>query len=132
MKNYKGEPSRWLLHNSSGYPDFLFTILSYFMLLLIFVAMIWITFGVLAFIHAGSIKAEIMIKIMESMKTGLISLTGVVFGLAGSYTVRRYKKDQHNLQMKKMGLETDIETQHQYSSTSIQENLKPVQSEEDI
>jgi len=132
MRNSRGEPSTWLLHNSSGYPDFLFTILSYSMLLLIFVALIWITFGILVFIHAGSTRAVVMIKVMESMKTGLLSLAGVVFGLAGSYTVRRYKKDQQNLEMKKMGLKVGTETQQTDGSKSIQENLRPVQNEEDI
>ncbi len=132
MRNSRGEPSRWLLHNSSGYPDFLFTILSYSMLLLIFVALIWITFGILVFVHAGSTRAVVMTKVMESMKTGLLSLAGVVFGLAGSYTVRRYKKDQQYLEMKKMGLETGTETQQADGSKSIQENLRPVQNEEDI
>ncbi len=132
MNNFKGEPSRWLLHNSNGYPDFLFTILSYSMLLLIFVALIWITFGILVFIHGESTRAAVMVRVMESMKTGLISLAGVVFGLAGSYTVRRYKKDQQYLEMKKMGLETGTEVQQTDELQPIQENLKPVQNEEDI
>ena len=132
MKNFKGKPSRWLLHNSNGYPDFLFTILSYSMLLLIFVALIWITFGILVFIHGESTRAVVMVRVMESMKTGLISLAGVVFGLAGSYTVRRYKKDQQYLEMKKMGLETGTEIQQTDELKSIQENLKPVQNKEDI
>ena len=100
MSAEKGLPSKWLLHNSKGYPDFLFTILTYSMILLALVSLIWIAFGILSFIHAGTSKAATLIQVMESMKTGLVSLAGVVFGLAGSYTVRRYKYDQHYLKKK--------------------------------
>jgi len=102
MNEFRGKPSKWLLHNSYGYPDFLFTVLTYSMLLLVFVALTWVCFGILAFVHAGDAKAEIMIKVVESMKTGCISLAGVVFGLAGSYMVRRFMKDNHYLERKKL------------------------------
>lgn len=91
----RGIPSKWLLRNSKGYPDFLFTIVTYSLILLFLISLIWISFGILSFIHAGTPKAATLLKIMDSMKTGLVSLAGVVFGLAGSYTVRRYKYDDH-------------------------------------
>jgi len=100
MEELQGLPSKWLLHNSKGYPDFLFTILTYSLILLVFVSFFWIIFGVLAFFHAGSPEAATLVKIMDNMKTGLVSLAGVVFGLAGSYTVRRYKYDDHYLEKK--------------------------------
>ena len=94
MKKFRKEPSRWLKYNSAGYPDFLFTILTCSLMLLGIVCLIWVIFGILAIFHAESNGAEIYVKVMDNMKTGLIALAGVVFGLAGSYTVRRFKKDQ--------------------------------------
>jgi len=91
----RGIPSKWLLRNSKGYPDFLFTIVTYSLVLLVFISLIWVAFAVLSYIYAGTAKAATLLKIMDSMKTGLISLAGVVFGLAGSYTVRRFKFDDH-------------------------------------
>ncbi len=100
MQELRGIPSKWLLKNSKGYPDFLFTILTYSLILLIFLTLMWVIFAILAFYHAGSPQAGTLIKILDNMKTGLVSLAGVVFGLAGSYTVRRYKYDDHYLKKK--------------------------------
>ncbi|NOX87748.1 MAG: hypothetical protein GXO77_01895 [Calditrichaeota bacterium] len=129
MEKFRGNPSSWLLKNSKGFPDFLFTILTYSMILLVFLSLIWIAFAVLAFIRAGTPQAEILIKIMNSMKTGLVSLAGVVFGLAGSYTVRRFKTDDHYLQKKR--LEYDMGKTNE-ERTADQSGLKVVESEEDI
>ena len=127
MDTQRGAPSKWLLHNSKGYPDFLFTIVTYSLILLVLVSFIWIAFGILSFIHAGTPEAETLLKVMDSMKTGLVSLAGVVFGLAGSYTVRRYKYDDHYLQKKKMEEQIDgMET------TASAGGLQVVESEEDI
>ncbi len=128
MEKFRGKPSPWLLKNSKGFPDFLFTILTYSMILLIFLTLIWITFAILTFIHADSPKAAVLIKIMESMKTGLISLAGVVFGLAGSYTVRRFKTDDHYLQKKRL----EFELEQSRPETSSDSDLKVVENEEDI
>jgi H+/Cl- antiporter ClcA len=100
MQELRGIPSKWLLRNSKGYPDFLFTILTYSLILLIFLTFFWVVFAILAFFHAGSPQAATLVKILDNMKTGLVSLAGVVFGLAGSYTVRRYKYDDHYLKKK--------------------------------
>ncbi len=130
MNSAKGMPSKWLLYNSRGFPDFLFTILTYSLILLALVSFIWIAFGILSFIHAGTPKADTLIKVMESMKTGLVSLAGVVFGLAGSYTVRRFKYDQHYLEKKKIengGVSTASET-----GRSPQTGLGLVTDQEDI
>lgn len=128
MEKFRGKPSPWLLKNSKGFPDFLFTILTYSMILLIFLTLIWITFAILTFIHADSPKAAVLIKIMESMKTGLISLAGVVFGLAGSYTVRRFKTDDHYLQKKRL----EFELEQSRPETPSESDLKVVENEEDI
>ena len=128
MEKFRGKPSPWLLKNSKGFPDFLFTILTYSMILLIFLSLIWITFAVLTFVHADSPKAAVLIKIMESMKTGLISLAGVVFGLAGSYTVRRFKTDEHYLQKKKLDFELERAGVEKHNDA----DLKIVENEEDI
>ncbi|APF18469.1 hypothetical protein [Caldithrix abyssi] len=126
MDKFRGKPSAWLLKNSKGFPDFLFTILTYSMILLIFLMLIWIAFAILAFIHAGSPKAVILIQIMDSMKTGLISLAGVVFGLAGSYTVRRFKTDDHYLQKKRLEIEVDR------AEKDGKQGLQVVEDQEDI
>ena len=94
MDDFRGQPSRWLKRNSNGFPDFLFTILTYSMILLGIVCLFWVIFGILAILYAGTEKAKTILEVMNSMKTGLISLAGVVFGLTGSYTVRRFKKDE--------------------------------------
>ncbi len=130
MHEERGKPSAWLLRNSKGFPDFLFTILTYSMILLIFVSLVWIAFAVLSFIYAGKPPAVTLLKIMESMKTGLISLAGVIFGLAGSYTVRRFKKDDHYVQ--KMTSEFNIEKQLAGKGNMVAEGLKLVDNSEDI
>ncbi len=126
MKEIRGLPSKWLLRNSKGYPDFLFTIVAYSLALLFLVLVIWILFGVLSFAYAGTPKAATLLKIMDSMKTGLVSLAGVVFGLAGSYTVRRYKYDDHHeaRMLRKSGGNAAAEL--------IEKGLKVVQDKEDI
>ncbi len=125
MKEIRGLPSKWLLRNSKGYPDFLFTIVTYSLALLVLVLTIWIIFGILSFAYAGTPKAATLLKIMDSMKTGLVSLAGVVFGLAGSYTVRRYKYDDHHekRQLRKSG---------GAAAKLIEKGLKIVQDKEDI
>lgn len=128
MKDTRGIPSKWLLNNSKGFPDFLFTILTYSMILLVFVSLIWIGFGILSFIHAGSSKAATLIQVLESMKTGLISLAGVIFGLAGSYTMRRFKKDEQHVEKLKIEKDAVLST----AAVKVQQGLKIVQNEEDI
>ncbi len=130
MDKFRGKPSAWLLKNSKGYPDFLFTILTYSMILLVFIALSWLSFAILAYLNADSSQAMLTIKIMDSMKTGLISLAGVVFGLAGSYTVRRFKTDDHYLQKKR--LEYQLGTTDQTPATSPASQLHVVENEEDI
>ncbi|MFQ6115841.1 MAG: hypothetical protein ACE5NG_17410 [bacterium] len=126
-------PSGWLLYNSNGYPDFLFTILTYSMLLLIFVSVFWIGFGILAFLNAdNAAKAKTILSVMDSMKTGLISLAGVVFGLAGSYTVRRFKKDEHYLKKQEVEKEMKVTDTESTLSKLLQPGLKVVHNEEDI
>ncbi len=130
MDKFRGKPSTWLLKNSKGYPDFLFTILTYSMILLIFLALSWLAFAVLGCLHAGDARVATVLQIMDSMKTGLISLAGVVFGLAGSYTVRRYKTDDHYLQKKR--LEYELGENVSPTAPPLTGSLKPVQDEEDI
>ncbi len=130
MDKFRGKPSSWLLKNSKGYPDFLFTILTYSMILLIFIALSWLAFAILAYFHAGDPKIVAVMQIMNSMKTGLISLAGVVFGLAGSYTVRRYKTDDHYLQKKR--LEYEIGESDQSAPAPAANKLQVVEDEEDI
>jgi len=129
---FRGKPSGWLLKNSSGYPDFLFTILTYSMLLLALVTLIWISFGILAYLSVDNAKANIIIKVMDSLKTGLISLVGVVFGLAGSYTVRRFKKDDHYVQKQQMEHQVSKGNQPTESQKGAPGDLQWVQDEEDI
>lgn len=122
----RGIPSKWLLRNSKGYPDFLFTIVTYSLILLFFISLIWVAFGVLSYIYAGTAKAETLLKIMDSMKTGLVSLAGVVFGLAGSYTVRRFKFDDHQ-EVRKVR-----KAKEKNDEPDVEEGLGLVQDSEDI
>ena len=136
MSDFRGKPSPWLLNNSRGFPDFLFTILTYSMLLLVLVTLMWITFGILAFLNADNIKADVILQVMDSMKTGLISLAGVVFGLAGSYTVRRYKTDEHWIEKKKLEVQTEQDKEPAVAASRpappVEEGLILVENEEDI
>jgi len=128
----RGKPSKWLLKNSKGYPDFLFTILTYAMLLLVLVSLVWIAFAMLAYKYSGTPKVDGIITIMNSMKTGLISLAGVIFGLAGSYTVRRFKKDDHYVAKNRFELEKGKVLGSTIPSELSEIQLSVVQDEEDI
>ena len=130
--NFRGLPSRWLLKNSNGFPDFLFTILTYSMILLALVSLFWICFGILAFLNAGTPRGDFSIQVMDSMKTGLISLAGVIFSLAASYTVRRFKKDDHYLEKKKVDQEVLATDDMAKLPVNIVGPLQTVQDEEDI
>jgi hypothetical protein len=132
MSDERGKPSSWLLKNSKGFPDFLFTILTYSMLLLVFVTLCWVVFGVLTFLRADTGGAATILQVMDSMKTGLISLAGVIFGLAGSYTVRRFKTDDHYLEKKKLDSELESKEEGFSAKELIQKGLKLVSNEEDI
>lgn len=122
----RGIPSKWLLRNSKGYPDFLFTIVTYSLILLFFISLIWVAFALLSYIYAGTPKAGTLLKIMDGMKTGLVSLAGVVFGLAGSYTVRRFKYDDHQEVRKVRKAKEDNDL------PKVEEGLGIVQNTEDI
>jgi hypothetical protein len=132
MSDERGKPSNWLLKNSKGFPDFLFTILTYSMLLLVFVTLCWVVFGVLTFLRADTTGAATILQIMDSMKTGLISLAGVIFGLAGSYTVRRFKTDDHYIEKKKLDSELEEKDEGFSVKELVQKGLKLVHNEEDI
>lgn len=132
MSDERGKPSSWLLKNSKGFPDFLFTILTYSMLLLVFVTLCWVVFGVLTFLRADTTGAATILQIMDSMKTGLISLAGVIFGLAGSYTVRRFKTDDHYIEKKKLDSELEEKDEGFSVKELVQKGLKLVHNEEDI
>ncbi|HQU71301.1 MAG: hypothetical protein KDI06_17780 [Calditrichaeota bacterium] len=131
MSDFRGKPSAWLMYNSNGFPDFLFTILTYAMILLAFVALMWVTFGFLSFINAGSAKALAGVEVMDSLQTGLISIAGVVFGLAGSYTVRRFKKDEHYVEKKQVDFRIEQAEETPMPRIS-EEGLGLVVDEEDI
>ncbi|MCK6620772.1 MAG: hypothetical protein HUU32_08580 [Calditrichaceae bacterium] len=132
MSDFRGKPSGWLLKNSNGFPDFLFTILTYSMVLLGFVTLMWVTFGVLGYLNSDPVKAEMILQIMDSLKTGLISLAGVVFGLAGSYTIRRFKKDDHWIEKTKLEQEEEQKKAPVEAAAPVQEGLRLVYNEEDI
>jgi H+/Cl- antiporter ClcA len=132
MSDERGKPSSWLLKNSKGFPDFLFTILTYSMLLLVFVTLCWVAFAVLTFLRADTGGAVTILQIMDSMKTGLISLAGVIFGLAGSYTVRRFKTDDHYIEKKKLDSELEAKEEGFSIKELVQKGLKLVHNEEDI
>ena len=131
MNEYRGKPSGWLLYNSMGYPDFLFTLLAYSMLLLVFTSLMWVTFGILAYLAIDSLKAQVLFRIMDSMQLGILALALVIVGLAISYTMRRYKKDEHYIMNKKLDQIAQMPNQRE-NSKPVQEGLTLVYDEEDI
>lgn len=135
MSDFRKKPSKWLMYNSSGYPDFLFTILSYAIILLGVVSLTWIAFGIIAYAASDPANTAAALKVMDSMIYGLISLAGVIFGLAGSYTVRRYKKDDHYIEKKRLDMEVETYERAQKQAQPqlpVQEGLRLVANEEDI
>lgn len=135
MSDFRKKPSKWLMYNSNGYPDFLFTILTYAMILLGVVSLTWIAFGIIAYAASDPANTEAALKVMDSMIYGLISLSGVIFGLAGSYTVRRFKKDDHYIQKKRLDMEVETYEKAQKQAQPqlpVQEGLRLVSNEEDI
>ncbi|MGH1363453.1 MAG: hypothetical protein ACRBF0_07850 [Calditrichia bacterium] len=136
---FRDKPSKWLMYNSMGYPDFLFTILTYAMALLAMMAVVWLTFSVVAFTNAGSPHATVSLAVLENMQSGFISMVGVIFSLAGSYVVRRYKKDEHYVEKKQMDheiemMERTVEPTPPIASTMpiAERGLGLVMNEEDI
>jgi hypothetical protein len=115
-----------------GYPDFLFTILAYSMLLLVFCALMWVTFGVLAYLTENPVKAELLVRMMDSMQTGLLALALVVIGLAASYTVRRLHKDKHYLEKKKLERALLPPRPAGEDSNPVQDGLTLVYDAEDV
>jgi|GEM_PF-1855905 len=106
---FRDKPSKWLMYNSMGFPDFLFTILTYAMVLLGLMAIVWLTFSIVAFSNAGSPHATVSLAVLDNMQSAFVSMVGVVFSLAGSYVVRRYKKDDHYVEKKVAEHEIDME-----------------------
>lgn len=128
--NKNTEPCSWLMKNSDGNPDFLFTILTFSFLLLTLISLLWISFGCLGVLYSENLKrAGMILEIMSDMKTGLISLAGLVFGLAGSYTVRRFKRDELGIKKDQQNkYESELKSQHMLH----QPDLKIVSDMEDI
>ena len=130
VENYKEQPSSWLLKNSSGKPDFLFTLLTYSFILLVCISIFWIALGIPALKHAADAGySKNILAIMDNVKTGLISLAGLVFGLASSYTVRRFQ--QEKLSYEKVD-EENMPVLGQDEVTSTTDDLVIVDDEEDI
>ena len=130
MENYKEQPSSWLLKNSAGKPDFLFTLLTYSFILLICITVFWIALGIPALKHAADAGySKNILAIMDNVKTGLISLAGLVFGLAGSYTVRRFQ--QEKMLYSKVE-EENVAEKEPNATVSTTDDLVIVDNEEDI
>ena len=129
----KEQPSLWLLKNSSGKPDFLFTLLTYSFILLVVISFFWIALGIPALVHAAEVeRSKNILAIMANVKTGLISLAGLVFGLAGSYTVRRFQHDKLTYQHQQPVDGEEYEDTDSAPTASTAEGLTIVENEEDI
>ena len=136
---FRDKPSKWLMYNSMGYPDFLFTILTYSMILLGLMAIVWLTFSVVAFSNAGSPHATVCLTVLDNMQSAFVSMVVVVFSLAGSYVFRRYKKDDHYVEKKVAEHEIDMEDRSTLPTPPIastmpiaERGLGLVTNEEDI
>ena len=131
MENYTAQPSTWLLKNSAGKPDFLFTLLTYSFVLLVCIAIFWIALGIPALKHAGDAGySKNILAIMDNIKTGLISLSGLVFGLAGSYTVRRFQ--QEKIRQNRVEVEDKPPQRPEEITSTTTDDLVIVDNEEDI
>lgn len=131
MNEYRGKPSSWLLYNSMGYPDFLFTVLAFSSLLFVFVVLMWITFAILAYLTSEPARANVLVQIVDNMQIGILALALMIFGLAASYTVRRYKRDENYQNLQKLQLK-HIAPAAKEKTSPFQDGLSLVYDEEDI
>ncbi len=101
-------PAGFIMRNSRGYPDFIMTLLVYFSLALFTLLIIWVLLQYCGLRFSLRIPAdgthpfmEFMHGFNETIRLIIISLSGSIFGLAGSYLLRRKFYDDHYLEKQK-------------------------------
>ena len=130
MSEFRGEPSKWLLNNSKGYPDFLFTLLVYSFLLFTIICFVWVGLIMIVAVNPSSTDFSSLKEILKDIRIGLVAIAGLVFGLAGNYTVRRFKKDEQHLQSMTLCKENVVASQPENDSGVSSDNT--TMEEEDI
>jgi len=106
MDNEK-KPARFILKNSKGHPDFVMTMLVAFSLALFLLLLFWVMLNVIGLLNVmgDGVNSEQMVKFIDSFNKNLqlvvIGLSSSVFGLAGTYYLRRKSYDQHYLEKQK-------------------------------
>ena len=107
MKN--DTPANFLLRNSKGYPDFIMTMLVYFSMALFILLIIWALAQYFGFRITAQMAVSdkdhpflmFMTSFNDTIRMIVIGVSASVFGLAGSYLLRRKFHDDHYLQKKK-------------------------------
>lgn len=105
----KQAPAGFIMRNSRGYPDFIMTMLVYFSLALFILLIIWVMvqyFGFRVSLRLASDAKHPFIEFLhgfdETIRLIIISISGSVFGLSGSYLLRRKFYDDHHLERQKI------------------------------
>ena len=132
MKNET--PANFLMRNSKGYPDFIMTMLVYFSMALFVLLIIWALAQYFGFRitsqMAGNDKDHPFLMFMTSFNDTIrmivIGVSGSVFGLAGSYLLRRKFHDDHFLE--KIKCESQDLNQGSSIVEAIEGFLKPGES----
>ncbi len=108
----KQKPAAFLMRNSQGYPDFIMTMLVYFSVALFILLLFWIGFQYLAFKITYSLQGEATHPFVEFCKSFndtirliVLGVSSTIFGLAGSYMLRRKFKDDHYIQLKQQEID---------------------------
>ncbi len=101
MHNQMQRPAKFLMINSKGKPDFIFTLLTIFSFILIFLIIFWAAFNLLAFFHTlNNTNSQNMIDLLknynENMRYIFITFVVQVLGLAGTYYKRRSQQEKGN------------------------------------
>lgn len=128
MKNYT--PANFIMRNSKGYPDFIMTMLVYFSLALFVLLLIWVLAQYFGFRVTAQMGAEdkdhpfllFITSFNDTIRMIVIGVSASVFGLAGSYLLRRKFHDDHYLEKKK------FESQDSAIVEIIEGFLKPGES----
>ena len=101
-------PARFLLRNSKGHPDFVMTMLVAFSVALFLLLLFWIMINLIGLLNVISNSASgntTLVGFIDSFNNNLqlvvIGLSSSVFGLAGTYYLRRKSYDEHYLEKQK-------------------------------
>ena len=106
--NPPNRPARFLLKNSKGHPDFVMTMLVAFSVALFLLLLFWVMINLIGLLNVLTVDAQgngTLVEFIKSFNSNLqlvvIGLSSSVFGLAGTYYMRRKSYDEHYLEKQK-------------------------------